>query len=367
MKGLQQLMRFLYEKGGSDLHLKENSVPRVRLNGDLIALESRPIDRRTLRSWMEGLLEKNRFERFLRNGQIDFAWEWENVARFRCNYYFDRMGLGAVFRLIPENVVPFEKLGIPNVVLNFAKQPSGLILVTGPTGSGKSTTLAAMVDHLNATQALHIITIEDPIEFVHKRKKSYITQREVGIHTGDFSSALRASLREDPDVLLVGELREQETTALALMAAEMGFLVMATLHTGSAGATVTRIVDMFPAGRRRVVYQQLANTLNGVVSQTLFKRTGGRGRAAAAEILVATRQLRSLVREGLVHQIPSAFQQGVSAGCQTMDQAIFDLVRRGTISKEDALYKLEDKTVLDQLRGGSARGKARTNVNARKR
>ncbi len=346
MKGIHHLLHQLASQGASDLHISEGTRPRLRIHGELSDMEHPIINQRTMTEYLQALVTPRRFKKFMANGDLDFAWEWDGVARFRANYFISQRGMGAVFRLVPEHVVPFGRLMLPNTIIKFTQRKSGLILLTGPTGSGKSTTLASMIDYINNTRPAHIITIEDPIEFVHSRKKSYLSQREIGTHTPTFSAALKAALREDPDVMMVGELRDQEATSLSLTAAEMGFLVMATLHTGSAGKTVNRVVDMFPTGRRAVVRQQLASTLIGVISQTLVKRTDGQGRVPACEVLVATPQLRSMIREGATHQIPSAFQQGASVGCQTMDQSIIQLLRKRLISRQEAKDRLIDKTLL---------------------
>lgn len=346
MKGIHQLLHQLATRGGSDLHISEGARPRLRIHGRLIDMEHPVISRQVIEEYLQALVSKRRFARFAARGDMDFAWEWEGVARYRCNYFISQRGMGAVFRLVPEEVLPFGRLGLPNTIIRFTQHRSGLILLTGPTGSGKSTTLASMIDYINGSRPAHIITIEDPIEFVHKRKKAYLSQREIGTHTPTFSAALSSALREDPDVLMVGELRNQAATALSLKAAEMGFLVLATLHTGSAAKTVNRVVDMFPTGRRAVVRQQLGSTLIGVISQTLLPRQDGQGRAAAVEILVATPQLRSMIAEGATHQIPSAFQQGVSVGCQTMDQSIAQLLKNRVISRQVAQSRVSDVNLL---------------------
>lgn len=350
MQDVYGLLRELVTRKGSDLHLSEGLRPRLRVYGDLIDLEDYPVlTRAMLYELMRALLDPKRFKEFLAQGDIDFAWEWEGVARYRCNYFVSQSGLGAVFRLVPDTVVPFSRLRMPQAVIRFTQQRSGLILLTGPTGSGKSTTMAAMLDQINSMRVCHIITIEDPIEFVHKRKKAFIVQREIGGHTRSFGSALRAALREDPDILMVGELREAESAALSLTAAEMGFLVLATLHTGSAANSINRILSMFPANRRSVIRQQFANTLLGVVSQKLLRRRDGQGRVPGAEVLVATPQLRNIIREGAVHQIPSVFQQGASVGCQTMDQSILTLLKNGLIDKREAGLYMNDKNALNMV------------------
>ena len=346
MQGVYKLLHELASRGGSDLHLCEGARPRMRIQGDLVVMDSEELNRASMISHLKALVATDRYAHFEKTGDLDFSWAWAGVARFRCNYFRSEAGLGAVIRLVPEQVIPFSKLRLPQTILDLMKQDSGLILLTGPTGSGKSTTLASMIDHINETRAAHIITIEDPIEFIHRPKNSFLSQREVGIHAPSFPMALKHALREDPDVLMIGELRDQESTALALSAAEMGFIVMATLHTASAGKTVHRIVDMFPSARRSIIRQQLASTLIGVLSQNLIKRTSGKGRIAAAEILVATPQLRAMIREGATHQIPSAFQQGSTVGCVTMDQAIMALLRKGSIDADEARGRLNDKNLL---------------------
>lgn len=346
MKEIHRLLHQLFTEKGSDLHLSEGYRPRMRLHGELVDMEAPPLTREVLYGHMQALLSEAKFKEFLSKGDLDFAWEWEGVARFRCNYLISQSGLGAVLRLVPEAVVPFSSLMMPSTIVKFTQQRSGLILLTGPTGSGKSTTMAALVDHINATRRSYIATIEDPIEFVHQNKKSFVVQREVGSHTRSFSAALRACLRENLDVLMVGELRDKESTELSLNAAEMGFLVLATLHTGSAATGIARMVDMFPLGQRGIVRQSLANCLIGIVTQTLLRRPGGQGRVPACEVLVATGQLRHMLREGALHQIPSAFQQGASAGCQTMDQSIMGLVQRRLVDRNEARLRLQDKALM---------------------
>jgi twitching motility protein PilT len=350
LKEIHRLLLALHQKEGSDLHLAEGLKPRIRVHGDLTELSDESVlTRQALFEHMATLVGDRKFQDFLKRGDLDFAWEWEGVARFRANFLIAQHGLGAVFRLIPESVVPWEKLHMPEAVLRMTRGTTGLLLVTGATGSGKSTTLAALIDAINASRACHIITIEDPIELVHTRKKAFITQREVGTHADSFSTALQGAIREDPDVVMVGEIREPEAASLALEAAEMGFLVMATLHSNGAVNTIHRMLDMFPAKRRVLYRQQLANCLVGVVSQTLLKRTGGKGRIAACEILVATSQLRSLLREGQLHQIPSVFQQGATAGCQTMDQGLIQLAHDGLVDRDEAVLRLKDKTLANTI------------------
>lgn len=350
MKEIHRLLLALHEREGSDLHLAEGCKPRMRIHGDLKEMsDEQVLTRQALFEHMGTLVGERKFQDFLRRGDLDFAWEWEGVARYRANFLIAQHGLGAVFRLIPAEVVPWSKLHLPDVIVRMTRGTTGLLLITGATGSGKSTTLAALIDQINATRACHIITIEDPIELVHRRKKAFVTQREVGTHAESFPVALQAAIREDPDVLMVGEIRDNAAAELALEAAEMGFLVMATLHSNGAANTVHRMLDMFPAKRRVLYRQQLANCLIGVVSQTLLKRPGGKGRIAACEVLVATSQLRSILREGQTHQIPSAFQQGAKAGCQTMDQGLIELASKGLVDRDEAILRLKDKSIANTV------------------
>jgi twitching motility protein PilT len=313
------------ERNGSDLHLSAASPPMMRLHGELTPIEPEPLSKDNLNDDQRRLFEENR--------DLDFAIELGEVARFRVNVFNQRNGEGAVFRVIPTQIRSFQDLGLPEVVQQLALRENGLVLVTGPTGSGKSTTLAAMIDLINSTTRKHIITLEDPIEFVHKTKHCLVNQREIGNHTKSFASALRAALREDPDVILVGEMRDLETISLALTAAETGHLVFGTLHTKSAPKTIDRVIDAFPPAQQQQIRVQLAEALQGVVSQLLIPTKDKKGRVAALEIMVATVAIRNLVREGKTHQMPSSIQTGTQIGMQSLEQALKNLLMQGRIDK----------------------------------
>jgi twitching motility protein PilT len=321
-------------------------VPRVRIDGYLRDLDAASLDHGQLRAFLKSLVTPARFDSFLESGELDVAVEVERVGRFRGNYFRSQVGLGAVFRAVPDTVIPFEDLGLPSSLLRMIQGAEGLLLVTGPTGSGKSTTLASLVEHINRNERKKILTIEDPIEVVYQSKKSFISQREVGQHSQSFASALRAAVRQDPDVIVIAELRESETMSQALTAAEMGFFVLATLHTNGAAKTVERVVDMFSQARQPVARDQLAGSLIGVISQILLPRADGNGRQAACEILVSNTAIRKLIRDGATHQIVSAMQRSAQNGCQTMDQAIVALCRDGRVDPEEARLKLRDKRLL---------------------
>ncbi len=343
---MDELLRRFVAMGGSDLHLAEARRPKVRVHGYLEDLGIGPLNHEMMASLLSSVVDADRYARFVDSGDLDFAYEVAGTGRFRCNYLKNLGGLGAVFRAINSEVVPFEELGLPGALARMTEPEGGLILVTGPTGSGKSTTLASLVDHINRQREQHLILIEDPIEFVHRPKRSFITQREVGSHTRSFELALRAALREDPDIILVGELRDHETVGLALTAAEMGFLVFGTLHTNGAGKTVDRLIDVFPAERQGLVRDQLAAALLGVASQVLLRRRDGEGRVAAVEVLVANAGLRKLIRSGATHQIASFMQQHKGSGCQSMDDTIVTLVESGVVRREEALHHLRDPSRL---------------------
>ena len=340
---IDRYLRKLVEMGGSDLHLSADEVPMVRHDGDMARLEgSSPLGPDKMMELLTAIMpEKNRGE-YGQTHDTDFAYEIEGVARFRANVFTDRKGTGAVFRVIPAKVLTVEDLGLPQATLDMCQLSKGLVLVTGPTGSGKSTTLAAMIDHINRSRNDHIITIEDPIEFVHQNQKCLVNQREVHTHTEGFKKALRAALREDPDIVLVGEMRDLETIAIAIETAETGHLVFGTLHTTSACSTVDRIIDQFPADRQAQIRAMLSESLKGVVSQTLLKRLGG-GRVAALEILVVTAAISNLIREGKTFQIPSLMQTGKKRGMRLMNDALIDLVRRKVIDPEEAYRKAIEK------------------------
>ncbi len=343
---ISELLDLLITDGGSDLHLSSKQRPRMRINGELLELEQflppKP-DGLRQRLW-QVTPERNRGE-FEKKHDTDFALELPGQARFRVNLFEDRAGIGAVFRQIPYEIPTFEELRLPEVLRSLAHLSKGLVLVTGPTGSGKSTTLAALLDLINQTRPDHVITIEDPIEFVHTSKRSLIHQREPGVHTLSFAQALRAALREDPDVILVGEMRDLETVAIAIETAETGHLVLGTLHTTSAPSTVERIVDQFPADRQQQVRMMLADSLRAVVSQTLLKKIDG-GRVAAFEILICTPAVANLIREGKTFQIASAMQTGRQVGMMTQTESLYGLVKSKVVTVEEAYLKAVDKEAL---------------------
>jgi twitching motility protein PilT len=358
------LIRALHDvvlQGASDLHLTVNAPPMIRVDGGLRpAGDTEPWDREKVLSALLSLLSSEQLTKFEEELELDFAYTVSANARFRVNYYQQRDSPGGAFRLIPTEIKQLADLGIPDSIGEFAKLPRGLVLVTGPTGSGKSTTLAAMIDLVNSTRADHIVTVEDPIEFLHHHKKSLINQREVGNDTHSFAAALKHVLRQDPDVILIGELRDLETISVALTAAETGHLVFATLHTQDAAQTIDRVIDVFPPHQQGQVRAQLAGTLQGVVCQTLVKRAGGSGRVVATEVLIATPAIANLIREGKTYQIHSMMQAGRGLGMHTMDQHLADLVNSGQIRREAALEKVHDPETFERLvhRSGSAAGGA---------
>jgi twitching motility protein PilT len=340
------------ERGCSDLHLTTGAEPTVRLNGQLIALEG--YERLTppvLQQMLYAIITQKQRERFEEDLELDFAYSVPGKARFRVNIYRQRDAIGGAFRLIPYEIKKLEDLGVPAAVGNFAMLPRGFVLVTGPTGSGKSTTLASLVDLANRSRRDHIMTVEDPIEFLHKHQSCLVNQREVGEDTHSFGNALKHVLRQDPDIILVGEMRDLETISVALTAAETGHLVFATLHTQDAAQTIDRVIDVFPPHQQQQVRVQLAGALQGVVCQTLCRTYDGTGRAVATEILVATPAIRNLIREGKTHQIYSALQAGAKYGMVTLDQSIADLVKRGTISYETGLEKCHHADDFNRLCG----------------
>ena len=354
---LDDLLRTMLQMGASDLHLTAGAPPTVRLDGRLQPLEGYgPVMPDSLRRSVYAMLTQRQREQFEEVLELDLAYAVPAVARFRVNLYQQRESLGAAFRVIPYEIKPLDALGMPPVVANFATLTRGLVLVTGPTGSGKSTTLAAIIDLANRTRAEHIMTVEDPIEFLHRHKKALVNQREVGQDTHSFAAALKHVLRQDPDIILVGEMRDLETISVALTAAETGHLVFATLHTQDAAQTIDRIIDVFPSGQQDQVRTQLASAIQGVVCQTLCKRADGPGRAVAVEILVATPAVRNLIREGNTHQIYSSMQAGAREGMHTMDQHLADLVRTGRITYEQGLEKCHHVADYNRLTGRTGTG-----------
>ncbi len=339
---ITELLAFSVKNKASDLHLSAGLPPMIRVDGDIRRINVPPLDHKTVHSLVYDIMndkQRKDYEEFL---ETDFSFEIQGVARFRVNAFNQNRGAGVVFRTIPSNILSLEELGCPAVFKDIADNPRGIVLVTGPTGSGKSTTLAAMIDYKNENEYGHILTIEDPIEFVHESKKCLINQREVHRDTHGFNEALRSALREDPDIILVGELRDLETIRLALTAAETGHLVFGTLHTSSAAKTIDRIIDVFPAAEKGMVRSMLSESLRAVIAQTLIKKIGG-GRVAAHEIMIGTPAIRNLIREDKVAQMYSAIQTGQGVGMQTLDQCLQDLVARGVISKQDARLRAMNK------------------------
>jgi twitching motility protein PilT len=339
---IAQLLAFSVKNNSSDLHLSAGVPPMIRVDGDIKRVNMPPLSHKDVHSMIYDIMNDKQRKDFEEHLETDFSFEIPKLARFRVNAYNQARGAGAVFRTIPSEILTLEDLQAPTIFRDISMHPRGIVLVTGPTGSGKSTTLAAMVDYVNKNKPDHILTIEDPIEFVHESQRSLINQREVHRDTHGFSEALRSALREDPDVILVGELRDLETIRLALTAAETGHLVFGTLHTSSAAKTVDRIVDVFPAGEKEMVRSMLSESLKAVISQTLLKRTGG-GRIAAHEIMIGTPAIRNLIREGKIAQMYSAIQTGQGQGMQTLDQNLKELLSKGTISKEEARFRAFNK------------------------
>ena len=347
-----QLLMDVLERRASDLHITAGSHPKIRVRGRLASLEDYPVLSPTdTREIIYGILTNDQRQRLETDWQIDLAYAVPGVARFRVNAYFQRSALGAAFRLIPSTIVPIDDLGLPPVVHDFCKKPRGLVLVTGPTGSGKSTSLASMIDEINESREEHILTIEDPIEFLHSHKKCMVNQRELGSDASGFGAALKAALRQDPDVILVGEMRDLETISTALTAAETGHLVFATLHTQSAPQTIDRIIDVFPSHQQDQVRVQLSVALQGVMTQTLIPTADGSARVVACETLVPTPAVRNLIREGKTHQILSAMQTGAGVGMQTLDTALAGLVRAGKISQRAAESRSSTPEELKRLMG----------------
>ena len=344
---ITQLLAFGVEQGASDCHLSAGEPPMIRIHGDLKKLDHAPLTKDEAHALVYDIMNDAQRKAFEETHECDFSFEMGTVARFRVNVFMQRKGEGAVFRTIPTKILTLEQLEMPAILKQLCEKEKGLILVTGPTGSGKSTTLAGMVDYLNETFEGHILTVEDPIEFVHPSKKCLVNQRELGPHTNSFANALRAALREDPDVILVGEMRDLETIQLALTAAETGHIVFGTLHTSSAPKTVDRIIDVFPPNQQAQIRAQFAESIEAVLTQTLLKKKGG-GRVAALEIMTGTTAVRNLVREGKIHQIPGTMQVSQKDGMQTMDMALQNLVSRGLVSKEEA----QSKSTNPNLFGG---------------
>ncbi|MGZ3422884.1 MAG: type IV pilus twitching motility protein PilT [Polyangiales bacterium] len=349
MAAIDELFDRLLEKGASDLHLGVGVPPLARSRGDLVPLRDEPLTKDELESMLYEIVSPEQRRTIDEDLDLDFAYALGDKARFRANYFWKNTGIAAVFRTIPTKVLGLDDLGTPEAIRKLAERRAGFVLVTGPTGSGKSTTLAAMIDHINRNRACHVLTIEDPVEFVHQPKKAQITHREVGTHAASFAVAIKVAGREDPDVILIGELRTSETMKLALQLASFGVLVFATLHTNNAASTIDRIVNAFSADEQPQVRGMLAESLVGVVAQQLLKTADGKGRVAAHEILLGGTALSSIIREGKTYQIPSMIQAGIGAGMQTMDQALERLVQKGKVAPEVALEKAIDKESFAKL------------------
>ncbi|HEU0049022.1 MAG TPA: type IV pilus twitching motility protein PilT [Nitrososphaera sp.] len=345
MKRIDEILTLMTEREASDLHIASGSAPYLRIHGEMVKLNYKDITPEVCQALIFEILSKTQRESFLDNWDLDFSYSLKGVGRFRVNVFRQRKGVAAVFRLIPEQIQTIQELGLPETIENLINVSEGLVLVTGPTGSGKSTTLASLIHTINVNQRAHIITIEDPIEFVHHNEQSLINQREVSSHTKSFHQALRAALREDPDVILVGEMRDLETISLALTAAETGHLVLATLHTNSATKTIDRIIDVFPEAQQAQIRVMLSESLKGVVAQSLVSRGDGRGRVPVVEVLVNTPAVANLIREGKTFQIPSSMQTGQVHGMVTFEAALNDLVRKGIVSRQDGHSFLERRGV----------------------
>ena len=349
---LDDLLRLMLERGGSDLHITVGSPPGIRYRGELLPIENMaPMSPRDTMEMVFAILSEEQRKRYENELELDFSYSIPGVSRFRANLFQQRNSLGAVFRVIPIDIPTIEELGLPAVATYLAERPRGLVLVTGPTGSGKSTTLAAMIDHINSTRPLHIITLEDPIEFMHRNKMSYVNQREIGEDTHSFASALRRVLRQDPDVILVGEMRDLETISAAITAAETGHLVLATLHTTGGPETIDRIIDVFPPHQQQQVRLQVSSSLQGVLSQTLLRTTDGRGRVLALEIMLGVPAIANLIREGKTHQMETIIQGSAALGMQTLDQSLKALLNSGKVTYEEAIGKAKSPRELATMMG----------------
>jgi twitching motility protein PilT len=343
---VSELLIFAFKEGASDLHISAGEPPIIRIHGDMRKLEAPPLSRDEVRRSLYDILNDQQRKIFEETHDMDFSFSLGEQGRFRVNLFLHNRGMGAVFRTIPTKIYSFEQLGLPRICREMCRKDRGLVLVTGPTGSGKSTTLAAMIDMINNEHKAHIITIEDPIEFVHDSKNCLISQREVGPHTHSFANALRSALREDPDIIMVGEMRDLETISLALTAAETGHLVFSTLHTSSAPKTIDRVIDVFPAAQQGQIRTMLAESIQGVFSQVLLKKKGGKGRILALEIMTGTPAVKNLIREGKISQIPSMLQTGQKFGMQTLEAAIKDLIAKNLVEPDEVEGLLSDTALL---------------------
>jgi len=349
MAKIDAFFQLMHDQGASDLHLVSGQQPVLRIRGDMERVKFKVLDNDELKAIIYEIAPDHKIKQFEETGDVDFAYEIPNLARFRANFFSQKFGVAAVFREIPNRIMTCQELGLPSVLAKLATLPRGLVLVTGPTGCGKSTTLAAIIDEANRTRKDHIITIEDPIEFVHQSEGCIINHREVGLHTKSFAAALRGALREDPDIILVGEMRDMETISLAVEAANTGHLVFSTLHTSSAARTVDRIIEVFPAEEQMQIRSTLADGIRAVISQVLFKRVDKKGRCVALEIMIANSAVRNLIRESKTFQIPSMIQTGRKYGMQLLDDSIWELYNRGWINPDDAYMKAYDKTRFRHL------------------
>ena len=349
MAKIDAFFKLMNEQGASDLHLVAGQPPALRIRGDIERIKFKVLESDDLRNMLYEISPEEKIKVFEETGDVDFGYEIPGLARYRANFFMQKNGVGAVFREIPSSIMTAEQLGLPPVVSKLAALPRGLVLVTGPTGSGKSTTLASIIDVVNRTRKDHIITVEDPIEFVHQSQGCLVNHREVGIHTKTFSAALRGALREDPDIILVGEMRDLETISLAIEAASTGHLVFATLHTSSAVKTVDRIIEVFPAEQQAQIRSTLADGLRAVLAQVLFKRIDKKERCVALEILIANSAVRNLIREAKTHQLPSMIQTGKKYGMQLLDDAIMELFNKGWIGADEAYMKANEKAKFRPL------------------
>jgi len=343
MAKIDAFFKLMNDQGASDLHLVSGQPPALRIRGDMERIKYKVLENDELKAMLYEIAPEHKVKLFEETGDVDFGYEIPGIARYRANFFMQKYGVAAVFRQIPEQIMTAEELGLPSVVSKLATLPRGLVLVTGPTGSGKSTTLAAIIDVANRNRKDHIITVEDPIEFVHESKGCIINHREVGLHTKSFSAALKGALREDPDIILVGEMRDLETISLAVEASATGHLVFATLHTTSAPKTVDRVIEVFPASEQAQIRSTLADGIRAVIAQVLFKRVDKKDRCVALEIMIANPAVRNLIRESKTHQIPSMIQTGRKYGMQLLDDAIMELLDKGWISADEAYTKANDK------------------------
>lgn len=349
MKTIQEILKYSVDKGASDIHLTVGIPPTMRVNGQFIPIGEIRLKAEDTERYMRQILNESQFDLFLKKGELDFSISEHGIGRFRLNVFKQRGTIAAAIRLVASRIPNADELGLPASVVELSKKTRGLILVTGPTGSGKSTTLASLINLINRQRRAHILTLEDPIEYLHKHDKSIVNQREIGHDSQSYTSALKAALRQDPDVILVGEMRDLETIAIALTAAETGHLVLSTLHTVGAAKTIDRVIDIFPPYQQQQVRVQLSTVLQAVISQQLLPCKKRSGRVAAIEVMIANPAIRNMIREGKTHQIASVIQTGLKYGMQTMDHALADLYRKGMISKEDAMLHAVDQEILERM------------------